>query len=141
MKSHLYVIKKKPSIFSWASASLNLIFISKMVIDTGANDYIVLFTFFLSALVICLFPYLKGVYKIGVSNNYERRIKEIQTGNEEKLKFWFVTEKFGGAYALETFLHRRYKKSKLEGEWFKLYFISLLFLWIILTFKGHRSII
>lgn len=59
-------------------------------------------------------------YKIGyTSKNIEERIKELQTGNGNKLILVHTFEtKF--ATVLEKTLHRRYKSKNLIGEWFEL---------------------
>ena len=61
-------------------------------------------------------------YKIGISDNPERRLKDLQTGNPRKLvldKFeWFPTEE--GARRAEADMHQvlRAGGCGLEGEWF-----------------------
>lgn len=59
----------------------------------------------------------KTLYKIGISHNVERRIKELQTGNPYKI---VLKEKFKTPYAfkIEAALHRRYKIDNIKGEWF-----------------------
>ena len=58
-------------------------------------------------------------YKIGVSKNPQKRIKQLQTGNSSKLKLidTFRTEH---ANVIEKTLQRRYNYLKKEGEWFDL---------------------
>ena len=70
----------------------------------------------------CPFNY----YKIGITNNIEKRIKTLQIGCPFELKFIIAVEAdmedFLGreiAY-LEKFLHGNYEHLKLKGEWFKL---------------------
>lgn len=59
----------------------------------------------------------KVLYKIGISHNVEKRIKELQTGNPYKI---VLIEKFKTPYAfkIESALHRRYKIDNIKGEWF-----------------------
>jgi len=56
-------------------------------------------------------------YKIGVSNNPQRRIKELQTGNSSPLK---LVETYQSEFAnqIEKFLQNRYSHFHKEGEWF-----------------------
>jgi hypothetical protein len=56
-------------------------------------------------------------YKIGVSKNPQRRIKELQTGNSSELK---LVESYQSEYAdkIERTLQRRYSHLRKEGEWF-----------------------
>ena len=58
-------------------------------------------------------------YKIGISNNPEKRIKELQTGNENKLKIIHkvLCENYKN---VETALHNQYSFLKVNGEWFEL---------------------
>lgn len=58
-------------------------------------------------------------YKIGISNNPERRIKSLQTGNDNKLK---IIHKILCEYYsdVEKALHYRYNSNKINGEWFEL---------------------
>jgi len=59
----------------------------------------------------------EGYYKIGVSKNPQRRIKELQTGNSSPLK---LIETYQSEYAdkIERTLQRRYSHLNKEGEWF-----------------------
>lgn len=73
------------------------------------------------------FVYLIGMegqpnkYKIGSTRrkNINDRLKQLQTGNAEKLfiKDSFSTEK---PFQLEKMLHNRYQSRHLIGEWFDL---------------------
>lgn len=56
-------------------------------------------------------------YKIGISNNPKRRIKELQTGNPSQLK---LVETYQSEHAekIERTLQRRYSYLRKEGEWF-----------------------
>lgn len=56
-------------------------------------------------------------YKIGVTNNLEKRIKNIRTGNPYPVNYIY-TEKNKNSYKLEKWLHSQFSKNKLEGEWF-----------------------
>lgn len=61
--------------------------------------------------------------KVGVSNNPERRIKQLQTGNEHKLTLLF-TEEFectrNHLLKIEKQLHKEIKRlaTHCVGEWF-----------------------
>lgn len=58
-------------------------------------------------------------YKIGISKNPKRRIRQLQTGNSSKLK---LIESYPSEHAglIEKTLQRRYAYLKKEGEWFDL---------------------
>jgi len=65
----------------------------------------------------------QGYIKVGVSNNPERRVKQLQTGNEHKLKLLFKEEFDCTRHHLlhiEKELHKqlRYMATKTVGEWF-----------------------
>jgi predicted GIY-YIG superfamily endonuclease len=57
-------------------------------------------------------------YKIGVAKNPERRLKQLQTGNQKKLVLEFIDYK-NEPYKIEKSLHRSFHKFKTNGEWFR----------------------
>ena len=62
-----------------------------------------------------------GSIKIGVSDNPEGRLGELQTGNHGQL---FLIAKFplasrAEAFLMEKELHEKFKEYRLKGEWFK----------------------
>ena len=61
----------------------------------------------------------EGYYKIGVSKNPKKRIKQLQTGNSSELK---LIETYPSEYAnkIEISLHGILSHNKKEGEWFDL---------------------
>jgi predicted GIY-YIG superfamily endonuclease len=70
----------------------------------------------------------KGLYKIGVSKNAKKRVKQVQTGCPFKLK---IKETFDSKYAykIESNIHRKLRNGKSPifeteeefiGEWFEL---------------------
>ncbi len=59
--------------------------------------------------------------KIGVTNNLDKRLGALQTGNHDELNILGV-QKFRSQDAMfdqERYLHRRFKKYNVHGEWFK----------------------
>lgn len=63
--------------------------------------------------------YENGYYKIGVSKYPELRIRQLQTGNPEKIEL-INKYKSNFPYKLETMFHNKYKINKINGEWFNL---------------------
>lgn len=61
----------------------------------------------------------KGVYKIGISNNPDKRYHTFLTGNPD-IKLICYSKPVSFAYMLEAKLHRIFKNKKIKGEWFKL---------------------
>jgi predicted GIY-YIG superfamily endonuclease len=67
----------------------------------------------------------QGYIKVGVSKHPEKRLKQLQTGNEHKLELIF-TEEFNCSRKhilhIEKLLHKELKKltTKMIGEWFKI---------------------
>ena len=62
-----------------------------------------------------------GSIKIGVAKNPEARLKNLQTGNHGKL---YLIAKFpcasvAAARNLESDLHKKFERFRLEGEWFR----------------------
>ena len=66
-------------------------------------------------------------YKIGITNNPERRLKQCQTGNPKQLSYVCIVERPNKASAifLEKSIHHGLKQHRLQGEWFKLNHQSL----------------
>lgn len=60
-----------------------------------------------------------GHYKIGVSKNAAKRVKQLQTGSSENIEviFTFMSEM---PYKLETALHNHYSMFKVNREWYNL---------------------
>jgi hypothetical protein len=60
-----------------------------------------------------------SIYKIGTSKHPEKRIRQLQTGNQEKLE---LINTFESKYAtlLESTLHQKYAHLKENGEWYGL---------------------
>jgi hypothetical protein len=67
----------------------------------------------------------EGYYKIGVSKNPKKRVKQLQTGNSSELK---LIASFSSEYAhkIEKSFHSRFSYLKKEGEWFDLSLIEAL---------------
>ena len=57
----------------------------------------------------------KGPIKIGLTRNVQRRLKQAQTFNYEKVKLLGYIE---GSQSLETKLIHRYAEYQIRGEWF-----------------------
>lgn len=57
-------------------------------------------------------------YKIGVSKNPQKRIKQLQTGSGEELKLISVYET-ENARKIESALHNKFLMYKTNGEWFE----------------------
>jgi len=60
-----------------------------------------------------------GKYKIGIAKNPTQRIKQLQTGNSDKLVI-IETYQSENASKIETALHNHYGHLRNEGEWFDL---------------------
>ncbi len=60
-----------------------------------------------------------GRYKIGIAKNPSQRIKQLQTGNSDKLEI-IESYQSENASKIETTLHNRYAYARQEGEWFDL---------------------
>lgn len=63
----------------------------------------------------------RGNIKIGVSRNPQERLDALQVGHAAKLKILeqFPFESRMQAFDMEAQLHRRYRRHRLRGEWFK----------------------
>tara|TARA_R110002073_G_scaffold49025_2_gene131419 strand:+ start:584 stop:826 length:243 start_codon:yes stop_codon:yes gene_type:complete len=56
--------------------------------------------------------------KIGVSNNPEKRLKAVQTGNPNVVSLEHYEER-DNPHLVEKYLHSRFQSNRVEGEWFK----------------------
>lgn len=68
-----------------------------------------------------------SLVKIGVTCDIEERVSALQTSNPFQLfcKAYIPCHDKEQAYKLESFLHNRFKKSRMIGEWFRLYHLNL----------------
>ena len=57
--------------------------------------------------------------KIGISDNPENRVKQLQTGHPEKLEIKFM-KKLENARLYEKLLHKDMSYIRSHGEWFDL---------------------
>ena len=66
----------------------------------------------------------KNVYKIGISNEPQKRIKNLQTGNSNKIKIIFELKVFKNINSrqVEKVIHEYLKEKNMWvfGEWFKI---------------------
>jgi len=62
-------------------------------------------------------------YKIGVSADIGKRIKQLQTGNSNKIQLYgYITiADRTEALRVEKLLHRKLESDRLSGEWFGCY--------------------
>ena len=60
-----------------------------------------------------------GIYKIGLTNDIERRLRDMQTGCPYTL-FAFRAYYVLNPVAVEAMLHSFFHKKRLRGEWFNL---------------------
>jgi hypothetical protein len=58
-------------------------------------------------------------FKIGVTNNLQKRLQTLQTGCPWRLEVFGVTYD-PGAYQMESYLHRYFDRYRIrpDGEWF-----------------------
>jgi hypothetical protein len=59
--------------------------------------------------------------KIGISQNPEKRLKQLQTGNPIRLSIHYIEElPYEKTRVLESFLHSNLNHLRLKGEWFSM---------------------
>lgn len=56
-----------------------------------------------------------GIYKIGVAKNVNRRVKQLQTGNPEKIEIIRVFPT-NYPFKIESYLHRKHSYNHVQGE-------------------------
>ena len=59
-----------------------------------------------------------GIIKIGISNNFEKRLSAIRTASGRNFVDMYCSEKSYKAYKIEKKLHKKYSKFRINGEWF-----------------------
>ena len=60
-----------------------------------------------------------GPIKIGMTKNgIKTRLKGLQSASPYKLKLLFLFENFPNSGITERTIHKKFKKIRLEGEWF-----------------------
>lgn len=62
------------------------------------------------------------LYKIGITNNITRRLREVQNGNSEPIvcRYYIEAENRFDARETERELHRLLRDARKVGEWFRL---------------------
>ncbi len=68
-----------------------------------------------NSFVYVIGPPGSGRVKIGTSLNPQKRLKELQTGNPDRLEVLWAAP---GGRDLESALHRTFSAYRIEGEWF-----------------------
>lgn len=58
--------------------------------------------------------------KIGVSNNTDRRNRELETISGLTLKDVYLSKPCTNAYYIESKIHNKFKEFRIKGEWFNL---------------------
>jgi len=59
-----------------------------------------------------------GLHKIGVTNNIDKRIKTLQTGNPNIITLEYLDER-KNPHKAEKYLHLQFQKNHVRGEWFE----------------------
>lgn len=59
-----------------------------------------------------------NLYKIGLTGNWEKRLKRLKTGNPNIEKV--IAKRVEDCKEAESKLHKRYKSKRESGEWFSL---------------------
>ena len=57
-------------------------------------------------------------FKVGVSNNPEKRSKTLQTGSPEDLTLIYTSMVCSNSFEIESSVHKEFKEYLLRGEWF-----------------------
>ena len=63
----------------------------------------------------------EDLYKIGVSQNVKRRIRDISAILPFEIETVFISDLIEGVYDIEFIIHNRFKINKVRKEWFNLY--------------------
>jgi hypothetical protein len=80
-------------------------------------------------------------YKIGITNNLDRRLRKLQTGNPQPMWYVFAVEADINDYYgreiqyLEKFLHKNFEERKILYEWFELSLMDVCKIFVFLSYK------
>ena len=82
--------------------------------------------------IYVLFNKLTGLTKIGITDDIDRRVKQLenQTGCELNIIAWAI---LFCAPELEKLLHSMFRNKRAQGEWFNFVFYearALMFIWV-----------
>ena len=76
-------------------------------------------------------------YKVGISNDYNKRFGNIQSGNAKKVVPLWIIECEDAGY-LERCIHRAFFDKKVRGEWYEFNYDTLKYLRRWLLKKGKK---
>lgn len=60
-----------------------------------------------------------GAIKIGVGNNPEKRLKQLQTGSVSELELVYRSNLCSNAFEIESFMHNNFSENHIRGEWYR----------------------
>lgn len=63
-----------------------------------------------------------GAVKIGISQDVQKRIRALSKQGGFKVVNQFYTEPCSNAHEIEREMHLKYKRFRIDGEWFKISF-------------------
>ena len=95
----------------------------------SGDIYGIVFGFILGIPFWLLAERVRGVYKIGITKNLKSRLSQINNGNARKV-YYVHYKMFDEASVTEKKLHDIFGKSRMEGEWFHLWFWQVWWLWL-----------
>lgn len=61
-----------------------------------------------------------NITKIGITNNLERRKRQLECASGCKLTIYYYTEYYQRAKLIEDSLHQHFNTQRVEGEFFKI---------------------
>jgi len=61
---------------------------------------------------------VKNLVKIGVAQDVNKRLKQLQTGNSTELEVLWVSCVCSNAYKVESIAHKKFEEHKILNEWF-----------------------
>ena len=61
---------------------------------------------------------IKNINKIGVAQDVQKRLKQLQTGNGTELEILWISNVCSNAYEIEKIAHNNFNQNKVLNEWF-----------------------
>ena len=127
-RRYLYLIKEPCSVIIKIYFWIILLLLGVIYFLFYGEIYGIVFGFIAGIPSWLLAERVRGVYKIGITKNLKSRLSQLNTGNARQV-YYVHYKMFDQASTTEKKIHNQLGKTRLEGEWFHLWFWQVWWLW------------